>query len=213
MYKYSNIGPWPILDIGQPIQDSTTSLVATAVQNPLQPFLHTENLGGSDEAYVTQRHYDSAGSLTAYQAFSWGVLLKPFSSVGVSSTVPLYLDIYININALVNESSTSPCNLFAFVGTVDKALTPSAGYDAVNNLVADYALLPMQSIDTNVAAIATQVLLKDIVSGGLDEDDYIAVGVGILNGQGPASLTCKGMYGTISARYCTATLATGGSDV
>lgn len=206
MYKTNLIGPWPIIDLGASKSIRTDAMVETAGNGALEVLLDTANLGGNSEAFVNNNYGPNPSGIwtpTAHKNVSFGVLLQPLSSAGIDEETPVYVDLNISTCLATDEYAGKGHEVIPFIGLIDSGLTPTDGWDAVNNLVTDYVVLPRVGFES--ASLNTQILVKDIVSGSIPDDQYVCVGF-YIKGSGD---TNSYMDYCISARYATYSLNSG----
>lgn len=206
MYKTDRIAPWPILDIDNAITWRGDTLEVSTTAADKNVLLDTANLGGNMEAYICNGYGTGPSKTTtvgASERVSFGALLAPLVDYGNGS--PIYIDINISAFWTADEQADYNITAYPWVGFIKPSLTPTDGWDATNNLVNQYAQLP-NNIQQNKIDVNTQVLIKDITSGGLATDQYVCVGFTLCGGEG--SNTIYGLEYVISARYSYSPLAT-----
>lgn len=201
MYKPSLIGPWPIVDPSQALDSFSTSVTATewsALGATLKPRLDTQNLGTKHEAYTNNIWTGTASATSAAVGdhLSFGVCLQPL--INVSNGQPTYVDINMSMAGPFGSATT----IFQpWIGFIDSAsATLADGWDATHNVVTDYCPLGdwgAQVYDYTYG-LNTQVLLKDIVSGGLNTDKFVCVGFSMIRTTTVGFTGCRYQIG---ARY------------
>jgi len=195
MYSHNEIGPWPIVDLAHSKVTRTDTQAISLIGSPLNVLLDTVNLGGSSEAFINN-YYDGASgtgvTIANTQQMAFGVLLKPMD---FNEDRPVYVDVSIKAQYWEDEYEGKGSTACAFIGLIDSGLSPTDGFDATNNKVTDYMLIPALSGDNNID-LTDQICIKNIVSSGLINDQYLCVGFVIRNGT-----TAETIDYMISARY------------
>jgi hypothetical protein len=191
MYKTDRLGPWPIIDLGHNVS-SDASAASYGSATELNVFLESTALGGDSIAYMNLE-MDSSISISNDANHSIGVLLQPLSSV--SSTIS---QIMIELSGICIAYNAAYLPYMPFIGTIDKSLTPAAGYDATNNVCSNYALLPFRGV-SHSTCVNTNIVLADIITG-IDNDDYIVAGWTFFN-TNTGSIAISNIRSTLSCRY------------
>lgn len=197
MYTINQKGPWPIIDIGAATNNRSDTLTYSADGAALNVLLDTANLGSKSEAFVTNCMTVDPNPGFLSENCSFGVLLQPLMNVS-NQDEPIYLDINIKAVWDMTDSTTDSGagNAVPFIGLIDSALSPADGWDGTNNLVSKYHAIT-GNVESNCLDVNTQILLKDVVSGSIPNDDYVCVGF-YLRGLGQ---TFTNLHYTINARY------------
>lgn len=201
MYKRDHSGPWPQIDIGAAHTVRTDAAAYSAAGAALNVMFDTANLGGNNSAFISNFYFKTGGyTPTINQHQSFGVLLNSLDSLpSYNEGDNVLVDISMTARILIDEYAGKGPAMFAWIGYLDSGLTPSDGWDAVNNLVTNYHLLPASTTD-DCLDVSTHVILTDILSGAFVEDEKIAIGFTAIQ----TADTNYGFQYTINAEYGTA---------
>lgn len=205
MYTINRHGPWPIIDPTQTLQSFATSATAasgstTALGSDLCVHLDTPNLGSQTEGF---RNAVWTGTASATGAAvgdhtTFGICLAPLGNITTLGD-PTYIDISMAMAGPFSSQNTIFQPYVGFIDDPDAVL--AAGWDATHNLVSNACIIAdgwgAQVYDYTYQ-LNTQVLLKDIVSGGLDTDKFLSIGFSMIR-TSTASFT--GCRFTIHGRY------------
>lgn len=203
MYSIQPLGSRMNLDPVVAKEIRTSGATSLNTTSGVAPCLEPGLVGGTTEGYLCGAYNATFSWTTAHHALSWAIALAPISSV-LERNVPLYLEYSI----CAHGACSSPTNqhFFPFFGQESGAGTPAQGFDNTNNLVPEYHLLPC---DVNVARYmcsSGSILLRDVISSGINNDDINMIGFGIVDSSGSATVTTVNY--TIYARYVTGSLST-----
>lgn len=199
MYRNNKIGPWPILDPEYtPIDTSSDVNVKTALGSPLRVWLDSANLGGAKEAYTHAISAGTLASLAGTEVVSFGVALLPLLDI-MKNDEAIMLDLTMYAQTGIDNYEGKSCAIKPWIGFIDGSLPSIAAGWATNNLVTNYSIIPQSGngFDGDLH-LNTQVVLRNIVSGSMPIDQYLACGVSYC-----ASNTADITYSEtmISARY------------
>lgn len=203
LYTTQKVGPMPILDIGASKITDATNPVATTLGSDLNVRLDTANLGSNTEAFTNVLNTGST-SVAASDQVSYGVALCDIDAIDGIDDGPIYLE-YSVCGCFEYSVAFDPVIWVGYIKTAGASIAD--GWNATHNLVTDYVMINSSGDSNhvpggnyNVFGGGGQVLLKDMVSGGLDTDKFLAVGVTLRNTSTGASTLTDVEY-TISARY------------
>lgn len=163
-----------IIDIGQPLDQLTLTPTTTAPGAALNVHLDTENLGGSDEAYINIEN-NPGGTWSNHAA--WGVALCPTNNIGLQENESISVE--ISINALMPQGNSLEIysQIYGFIGYLDSGDTAVNGFGSgAQNGCTNYHIIGVSPPGDEFKFNET-IILKDVVSGGLDEDLKIIVGI------------------------------------
>jgi len=196
MYTHNEIGPWPIIDPSVSKIEVTTGFAATERSAPLKVRLDTANLGTKKEAFTNVFHNEDIALTFLTERISYGVALAPAETIGPG---PKYVQFDLSVSIHDNSASRTPDIVCTpFIGYIDAVGAAIGDGWAAANLVTDWVGLPAKNISDDHTSMSTQILLKDIISGGLDDDKFLVCGFVLSSMDGQ---TLLGLDYMISARY------------
>lgn len=202
MYKLNKSGPWPIVDPSAEKIYRSTGAAETAFTSPLLVCLDTPNLGTKTEAFINGA-YSATFAQTGQTNCSFGVCLTPLENIITLDTTPVVVD--VAMGACSTEIAQTS-KLIPFIGFIDVAgASIAADWEVGENLVTDW--VPLHSYDNGASMnFCSQVILKDIISGGLDLDKFLCVGFTFQCGA--AGVSWDNLDYMISARYALSSMPT-----
>lgn len=199
MYKPNRIGTpcHPVIDLDS--QTTDAAAITTAAYNAaLNVYLSSSNVGSNTEGFMTYYKTTNAITIPTITHHSVGMVLKPLSSIKAGID-----NLLIEFTGSCDHTGPGSTALLwksyiPFIGVIDSALTPAAGYDATNNAVSKYNLLPCERHSSG-SSWNTCIVLKDVVSS-FDRDDYICLGA-VFRNVAASTASLDYPYITMSARY------------
>lgn len=181
MYRIDHTGPWPHIDIGASHGQRSDAHAEATYNAALNVLLDTANLGGNSKAFVSNTWALAiAATLTQRYTTSFGVLLNSLENIqNYDDSKGVFVDISMSARANIDDYSGKGASMFAWIGLVDSGTTPVDGWNATHNKVTNYSLIPCASQDDQLD-LSCHLLLRDILSGSIPDDQKLAVGFSLL---------------------------------
>lgn len=208
MHIHNEVIPTNIIDLSSAKIVRDTGFTLTNDTDPLLVCLDTQNLGTKEEAYINGFLKGNITYSPGNLRISVGLALKPLADVS-KKDIPTYVEITAASLYHVSAQTEFRHQQFLFVGWCDNTSGLGNGWD-VDNEVTNYVILPTQNSNEHGLSFNGQILIKDIVSGEIEDDQILIVGICTLGGAAEAA---NNIQYTISARYATKSINTTGRGV